>query len=105
MTSYEARLRTARLTIRDLCKEAGIAASNWGRWKRGTSPTFSKWGKVEAAAGRLLPEVSAVSTASPGDSPSRAAAASLDPSSETEESLTPVRGVGDPVATPAQADG
>jgi hypothetical protein len=42
MAAIEASARKANLRIIDFCEEAGIATSNWSRWKSGTSPTFSK---------------------------------------------------------------
>jgi hypothetical protein len=54
MAAIEASARLKRIPIRTVCKNAGVAVSNWGRWKRGTSPTFSKWKKVETAAELLF---------------------------------------------------
>jgi hypothetical protein len=102
MALIEAEAKARRVPIKTFCQEAGIAVSNWGRWKRGaSSPTFSKWQKVEASAARLF---SATAIPSLGDNSTRAGAASPDPNPKTSESLTPARGVEDPAA-PAPADG
>ena len=49
----EAWARERNFPIRELCREAETAVSNWARWKsRKTSPTIANWSKVEAAVER-----------------------------------------------------
>jgi hypothetical protein len=52
--SIEAAAKAGRVSIKTVCEQAGVAPSNWARWKRGkASPTLSKWEKVRAVAERL----------------------------------------------------
>lgn len=102
MNDIEVQARKRRISIRDLCKQAGVAASNWARWKRGiSSPTFSKWEKVEATANRLFNEPS---TPSPGDTAAHDAGPLSGPNPENGESPRVDAGE-DRAGVPAGVDG
>lgn len=54
--AMERRLSDAGLTVSDLCREAKIAETTWGRWKRGDFfPSWKKAQAVSAAMNGLLP--------------------------------------------------
>lgn len=54
--TIEARIAQAGKTIADLCREAGIAQTTWGRWKRGEFfPSYRTAQKVKDAVERLDP--------------------------------------------------
>lgn len=62
--SIEARAKSAGVPIRRICEAAGVAPSNWNRWKTAeTSPTFETWGRVERAIQQVLPPEKAASAA------------------------------------------
>ncbi|MET4493487.1 hypothetical protein [Bradyrhizobium sp. LA7.1] len=53
----EGRAQDCAVSIRSILQRAGLAASNWARWKSGkTSPTFKTWAEVTAAANSLFNE-------------------------------------------------
>jgi len=50
IADVERRAALNGMSIRELCREAGVNTSTWTRWKSGlTTPTFATWGKIEAA--------------------------------------------------------
>lgn len=54
MARMEAALAERRLTPTALCRLAGIASSNWGRWRRGShAPNMRSWQSVKSAFERL----------------------------------------------------
>jgi len=54
MTWIESVAKERRVPIKLLCERAGIAPSNWARWKKGrASPTLAKWQRIRSAADRL----------------------------------------------------
>lgn len=57
IADIEARAKAAGVPIRRLCQVAGIAPSNWNRWKtEQTSPSFATWSRIESAVQELLRE-------------------------------------------------
>jgi hypothetical protein len=104
ISAIEGQARLNRIPIRDFCKSAGVAVSNWSRWKSGTSsPTFSKWKKVETYAAQIFPDLSAASTPSPDGTAGHAAGSCGGPKSRTLESPSLADGVDR--AAPAEASG
>lgn len=54
IAKIEARLADAGKTVADMCREADIAQTTWGRWKRGEFyPSFRSAQQVEAAVASL----------------------------------------------------
>lgn len=50
----ERELKEVGHSVADLCREAGINTSTWGRWKNNSFyPRMKVWGDVEAAFSRL----------------------------------------------------
>lgn len=53
--AMEKELREHGIPVAELCRQAGIAETTWGRWKKGVvSPTFKSWGAVSKAYQSLL---------------------------------------------------
>lgn len=54
ITRMERELKEVGHSVSDLCREAGINASTWGRWKNNSfHPRMRVWVDVEAAFARL----------------------------------------------------
>lgn len=48
------QMEAAKLSVTQVCREAGLARSTWDRWLRGeTEPNFKSWRAVEEAVARL----------------------------------------------------
>jgi hypothetical protein len=55
MAQIERQARSHRVSIRHICQLAGVAPSNWARWKSQiSSPTFATWAKIEQAVSTAL---------------------------------------------------
>ena len=56
MQEFEQRLSASEHSVADLCREAGVAQTTWGRWKRGEfHPSFVKARDVIGAIDKLAP--------------------------------------------------
>ena len=54
INELEVRFRAAGYSLRQFCREAGIAASTWTRWKAGKSmPNYGTWMRVNEAVARI----------------------------------------------------
>lgn len=50
----EGALRDRKVSVAEMCREAGIAHSTWTRWKSGaTAPNHKTWQAVRAAVAML----------------------------------------------------
>lgn len=55
ITKMEAGLAEKGIPVSALCKQAGIAQTTWGRWKRAEYfPSFRSWRSVEDAYKALI---------------------------------------------------
>ncbi|TGN75941.1 hypothetical protein EOW77_0032245 [Bradyrhizobium yuanmingense] len=82
----EQRAQERDVSIRAILQRAGLATSNWARWKRGkSSPSFKTWGEVSRAAADLL---SGENSQASGDTARRDASASPGPKPDKARSLS-----------------
>ncbi|WP_313349817.1 hypothetical protein [Paracoccus sp. (in: a-proteobacteria)] len=59
MPQMEADLARKGETVAALCRQAGVAATTWGRWKRGSvSPNLKTWEAVFSAYRKLMNQTS-----------------------------------------------
>lgn len=55
MPMMEAALASKGISVAELCRQANIAETTWGRWKaKKVSPNYKTWGAVSAAYSRLV---------------------------------------------------
>lgn len=55
ISEIEARVKGVGSTVAELCREAGVAETTWGRWKRQDfHPSYAKAMAVVEAADRLV---------------------------------------------------
>jgi hypothetical protein len=85
----EQRAHERDVSIRAILQRAGLATSNWARWKRGkSSPSFKTWGEVSRAAHDLLSEANSPAS---GDTARHDASASLGPKLDKAQPPSGVR--------------
>jgi hypothetical protein len=100
ISRIEAAAARRSIPVRAILKRAGLANSNWARWKKGkTSPSVRTWSEVTAAADSLF---SAPKTPAPDSTAGHAGGSSPHPIPDIEQS--PPIGA-DRAAAPVEAGG
>ena len=58
-SELEARAKSAGMSMREVCRSAGVSPSTFSRWKSGaTSPTFAAFSRMVGAIDRGTPAAS-----------------------------------------------
>ena len=55
MPKMEADLASRGISVAELCRQANVAETTWGRWKANkVSPNFKTWNAISEAYSRLI---------------------------------------------------